>query len=189
MITLIVLGWLSVYFILSITIVISRSMYLSSFLEREISSLNSMLMGAKSVRNDSILKQCSSGALSDASFLNVCLKMAEKDASIGLSWLAIISSTSPFIGLFGTVVSILDTFSGLGSSSSASLGIIAPAISEALVATASGIFVAIPAYTFHTIIRRKGYELINAISRQIDVLMANEMKNQQNNQEAHDRLE
>lgn len=100
----------------------------------------------------------------------------EKNATTGLSWLSVIASTSPFIGLFGTVVSILETFSGLGQASSASLGVIAPAISEALVATAAGIFVAIPAYSFHILLKRKGYEALNLIGRQADILLANAKK-------------
>lgn len=183
-ITLVVLGWLSIYFIISVTILISRSFSLSSWLRREKASLNSMLMGAKNVRNDSVLRQCSSGLNLNPKLLNVCSGIAEKDATIGLSWLSIIASTSPFIGLFGTVVSILETFSGLGSASSASLGVIAPAIGEALVATASGIFVAIPAYTFHSIVRRKGYEVVNVIHRQIDVMKAGIFKKEAKKQES-----
>lgn len=175
-ITIIVLGWLSLYFILSFTILISRWFALSAWERREKLSLDSMLMGAKNVRNDSTLRQCSSTTSFNLDLLLVCEKIAQKNATIGLAWLSIIASTSPFIGLFGTVVSILETFSGLGQNSSASLGVIAPAISEALVATAGGIFVAIPAYTFHSILKRKGYEVVNVISRQIDILKSNSNK-------------
>ncbi|GKH60254.1 hypothetical protein CE91St25_05900 [Campylobacter ureolyticus] len=86
--------------------------------------------------------------------------------------MSIIASTSPFIGLFGTVVGILETFTKIGTSN-ASLSVIAPAISEALVATGAGIFVAIPAYTFHLLLKRKSYELMNIISRIIDVVLLN----------------
>ncbi len=171
MITLVVLGWLSFYFILSFSIVISRYFSLTLLENREKTSLDALLMGAKKVRSDSILRQCAKNS-TNKELLKVCINLAEKRATIGLTWLSIVASTSPFIGLFGTVVSILETFSGLGQSSSASLGVIAPAISEALVATASGIFVAIPAYTFHNILRRKGYELINVINRQADMIKA-----------------
>ncbi len=168
-ITLIVLGWLSLYFIISVAIVLWRSFYLSSMISKESDSLNAIVMGANNFSPKSILRKCSYGL--NASFLKSCVRMLEKEVSIGLSWLSIIASTSPFIGLFGTVVSILETFGGLGSGgASASLGVIAPAISEALVATASGIFVAIPAYTFHSLIRRKGYEFMNVIRRQVDLM-------------------
>lgn len=99
--------------------------------------------------------------------------MAEKNATSGVTWLGIIASTSPFIGLFGTVVAILETFSKLGQGGNSSLGVIAPAISEALVATGAGIFVAIPAYTFSLLLKRKAYELMSIIRREADILIAN----------------
>ena len=83
------------------------------------------------------------------------------------------ASTSPFIGLFGTVVGILETFSTLGSQSSASLGVVAPAISEALIATAAGILVAIFAYSFHLILKRKAYELSSLLSSQSKMVLSN----------------
>ena len=63
----------------------------------------------------------------------------------GLSFLATIGSSAPFIGLFGTVVGIMNAFADIGTSGSASLAIVAPGIAEALVATAVGLFAAIPA--------------------------------------------
>ena len=62
-----------------------------------------------------------------------------------LSWLATAGVVTPFIGLFGTVWGIMDSFQGLGTAGGASLRAVAPGISEALVATAAGLFVAIPA--------------------------------------------
>ncbi len=90
-----------------------------------------------------------------------------------LTLLSIMASTSPFIGLFGTVVGILETFSTLGSQSSASLGVVAPAISEALIATAAGILVAIFAYSFHLILKRKAYELSSLLSSQSKMVLSN----------------
>jgi len=63
----------------------------------------------------------------------------------GLGFLATIGSTAPFIGLFGTVWGIMDTFRGLGTMKSASIAVVAPGISSALIATAAGLAVAIPA--------------------------------------------
>ena len=63
----------------------------------------------------------------------------------GMSWLATTAGVAPFIGLFGTVWGIIDAFSGLGTSGSASLRAVAPGIAEALVTTAAGLFAAIPA--------------------------------------------
>jgi biopolymer transport protein TolQ len=62
-----------------------------------------------------------------------------------LTFLATTGSTAPFIGLFGTVWGILDSFRGIGLTGSASLAVVAPGISEALVATAIGLVAAIPA--------------------------------------------
>ncbi|RMG53803.1 MAG: flagellar motor protein MotA [Acidobacteria bacterium] len=63
----------------------------------------------------------------------------------GLSSLATIGSTAPFVGLFGTVVGIVAAFQGLKEAETAGIGAVAAGISEALVATAFGIFVAVPA--------------------------------------------
>jgi biopolymer transport protein TolQ len=67
----------------------------------------------------------------------------------GLGFLASISNASPFIGLFGTVWGIMDSFREIGLMGSANLSTVAPGISEALVATAAGLFVAIPAVLFY----------------------------------------
>jgi len=62
-----------------------------------------------------------------------------------LTFLASTASSAPFIGLFGTVWGIMESFHSIGQSVSASLSVVAPGISEALVATAMGLFTAIPA--------------------------------------------
>ncbi len=62
-----------------------------------------------------------------------------------LATLATVGSTSPYVGLFGTVWGIMSAFSGLGNVQQATLAMVAPGISEALVATAIGLFAAIPA--------------------------------------------
>ena len=66
--------------------------------------------------------------------------------------LATTGSTAPFIGLLGTVWGIMDAFRGIGAAGSASLAVVSPAIAEALIATAAGLAVAIPAvmaYNFY----------------------------------------
>lgn len=65
-----------------------------------------------------------------------------------LSFLASTASVSPFIGLFGTVWGIMNAFGDIGRQGSASLAIVAPGISEALITTAAGLFAAIPAALF-----------------------------------------
>ncbi|ASM35819.1 ExbB\TolQ family transport protein [Campylobacter sputorum subsp. bubulus] len=170
-ITIFVLTWLSIYFIVSFTILISRLIGLKKWISDEQSALESLLMGSKVVPINTILKKCTSGKIAKEK-LNICISKAQKNSTSGLTWLSIIASTSPFIGLFGTVVSILETFSKLGQSGG-SISVIAPAISEALVATGCGIFVAIPAYTFHLILKRKSYELMYVINNEADIILAN----------------
>jgi biopolymer transport protein TolQ len=62
-----------------------------------------------------------------------------------LSFLATVGSTSPYVGLFGTVWGIMNSFRALGNASQATLALAAPGIAEALIATAMGLFAAIPA--------------------------------------------
>lgn len=62
-----------------------------------------------------------------------------------LPWLATTGAVTPFVGLFGTVWGIIDAFQGLGNAGAATLRAVAPGISEALITTAAGLFVAIPA--------------------------------------------
>jgi len=67
----------------------------------------------------------------------------------GFSFLATTGSAAPFIGLFGTVIGIINAFQGIGRTGSASLAVVAPGIAEALIATAVGLFAAIPATIFY----------------------------------------
>jgi biopolymer transport protein TolQ len=64
-------------------------------------------------------------------------------------FLATTASITPFIGLFGTVWGIMSSFQGIGAAGSSSLGVVAPGIAEALIATAFGLFAAIPAVYFY----------------------------------------
>jgi biopolymer transport protein TolQ len=66
-----------------------------------------------------------------------------------LGFLATTGSASPFIGLFGTVWGIMETFKSIGARGSATLAVVAPGISEALIATAAGLAAAIPAVIFY----------------------------------------
>jgi biopolymer transport protein TolQ len=93
-----------------------------------------------------------------------------------LAFLATTGSACPFIGLFGTVWGIMDTFKSIGARGSATLAVVAPGISEALIATAAGLAAAIPAVVFYNyyINRVKAFslemdafasELLNIIER------------------------
>ncbi len=76
--------------------------------------------------------------------LNRAINVENRRLTQLVSFLATAGNTAPFIGLFGTVWGIMGTFQGIGLSGSASLAVVAPGISEALVATAAGLAVAIP---------------------------------------------
>ena len=90
----------------------------------------------------------------------------------GLGFLATIGSTSPFVGLFGTVVGIINAFRSIAATGSGGMSVVSGGIAEALVSTALGIFVAIPAVvafnyftgkieTFHVEMNRASSQLVN----------------------------
>ena len=102
-----------------------------------------------------------------------------KRLSGGMQFLASVGSSGPFIGLFGTVYGIMNSFIGIANTNTTNLAVVAPGIAEALLATGIGLFAAIPAVIgynyFQTRIagygtRTEGFvaELMNAISRQLD---------------------
>ncbi|MCB2225501.1 MAG: protein TolQ [Desulfarculaceae bacterium] len=72
-----------------------------------------------------------------------------------VTFLATTANTAPFIGLFGTVWGIMDAFRSIGATGAANLATVAPGIAEALVATATGLFAAIPAVVFYNHFNRK----------------------------------
>ncbi|MEZ5549336.1 MAG: protein TolQ [Pseudomonadales bacterium] len=92
--------------------------------------------------------------------IRVSLTREEEKLETHLAFLATVGSTSPYIGLFGTVWGIMNSFRSLANMTQATLATVAPGISEALVATAMGLFAAIPAVI--------GYNRFNA---QVEVLM------------------
>ena len=77
--------------------------------------------------------------------LQIASSQQLSDLEQNLNWLATTGAVTPFIGLFGTVWGIMDAFIGLGSAGAASLRAVGPGIAEALIATAAGLFVAVPA--------------------------------------------
>lgn len=170
-ITYVVLALLSVYFIYIMWLFIYRNSYLNSLINNERKSLETLTSRDSELSPLSKLSKCAKTSRSKQ-ILHACEISIIKDASEGLSWLSIVSTTSPFIGLFGTVVGILESFAKFSSHSKVGFSVIAPAISEALVATAAGIFVAIFAYTFHQILTRKVYELNTYLKAQSEILIA-----------------
>jgi len=173
-ITIFVLLVLSLYFIATFWIFLDRYFLLKSRIAAEARSLKSLYTGqSKSVATNSLIfTYLARVNKPNKAILEAAVSDAIRVSTKGLTWLSIIASTSPFIGLFGTVIGILETFSELGGQSSASLNVVAPAISEALIATAAGIAVAIFAYTFHLILKRKAYELSSLLNSQSEVILS-----------------
>jgi biopolymer transport protein ExbB/biopolymer transport protein TolQ len=96
------------------------------------------------------------------------------DLKRGLSGLATIGATAPFVGLFGTVVGIINAFQGMALTGSGGIGAVSAGISEALVATAFGLFVAVPAVWafnyFTTKVEGFTVEMDNSASELIDYM-------------------
>lgn len=115
--------------------------------------------------------------------LNVVMQISSNKSvqklESGLGFLAIIGSVSPFVGLFGTVFGIMNSFQGIAISKNTSLAVVAPGIAEALLATAIGLFAAIPAVFFYNIFSDKvnqfseragnfSMQLLNVLSKELD---------------------
>ena len=97
------------------------------------------------------------------------------DFKRGIGTLATIATTAPFIGLFGTVIGIINAFQGMAATGSGGIGAVSAGISEALVTTAFGLFVAIPAawmFNYFTgRIERLQVEMSNSSSELVDFFM------------------
>ena len=101
--------------------------------------------------------------------------MTTADLKKGLGGLATIATTAPFIGLLGTVIGIINAFRGMAASGAGGLGTVSAGISEALVTTALGLFVAIPAVWLYNLflnkIERFQVEMSNSASELVDYFM------------------
>lgn len=102
------------------------------------------------------------------------------DMRKGLGNLATISTTAPFIGLFGTVIGIITAFQGMAATGSGGLGAVSAGIAEALGATALGLFVAVPAVWMYNYfinrIERFNVEMENSASQLVDYFLKNEAR-------------
>ncbi|EPJ84226.1 MULTISPECIES: protein TolQ [unclassified Pseudomonas] len=92
--------------------------------------------------------------------LQVAISEQEIQLEKGLQFLATVGSVSPYIGLFGTVWGIMNAFIGLSQVQQASLSTVAPGIAEALIATAIGLFAAIPAVIAYNRFAARGQTLL-----------------------------
>ena len=106
--------------------------------------------------------------------------MTTAEMKKGLGNLATISTTAPFVGLFGTVAGIIHAFQGMALSGSGGLGAVSAGIAEALVTTAFGLFVAIPAVWMYNYflnkVERFQVEMSNSSSQLVDYFIKNESR-------------
>jgi biopolymer transport protein TolQ len=173
-VTLAVLGILVVFSLSSWTIIFSKW---SAFRRARNANLRFLRAFRKSTRLDAVaaateqFRAAPLVVVFDFGYSEVCRQMAaraminnklalERTLQIGMSeeisrleqsmtWLATIATVSPFIGLFGTVVGIIDAFQQLALSGSTSMRTVAPGIASALITTGVGLFAAIPAAVFY----------------------------------------
>jgi len=98
--------------------------------------------------------------------------LTANDLKKGIPALATIGATAPFIGLLGTVIGVINAFAGIGSTGSAGLGAVSSGISEALIKTALGLFVAIPAVMLYNYFTGRleyfNVEMDNSASEMVD---------------------
>ena len=111
--------------------------------------------------------------------MQVASNRSSQKLEAGLNFLAITGSVAPFVGLFGTVWGIMTSFQGIAVSKNTSLAVVAPGIAEALLATAIGLFAAVPAVFFYNIFSARinafserannfSIQLLNALSKELD---------------------
>ena len=124
------------------------------------------------------VRQCGGDPVASLELVTSALRDSMSETLIqlkrGLGFLATIGSTAPFIGLFGTVVGIINAFRSIAATGSGGMSVVSGGIAEALVSTALGIFVAIPAVvafnhftgkieTFHVEMNRASTQLVNCL--------------------------
>jgi biopolymer transport protein TolQ len=114
-----------------------------------------------------------------AGAMDVAKSKAVNGISSKLGTLGIVSSSAPFIGLFGTVWGIMDSFRAIAASKNATLAVVAPGIAEALFATALGLVAAIPALIAYNYINGKINEVESKVSdfqMELEILLSRELE-------------
>lgn len=178
-ISILVLCWLAFYLFLTLWVFFYRYMILGIAIKGEKQALKMLISKEidlpKSAKNiEGIV-----GGNVGKEILHIWKQQILQNASKGLTVLGIVASTAPFIGLFGTVVEILEAFFQLGGGGKVAFDTVAPIISKALVATAAGILTAIPAYSFHLILKRRLYDLNVLLQMELDFLISKKETQQQ----------
>ena len=142
---------------------------------RELSRISSSQLAENESANEGLLGIDNLERALNKASSNELSAMEEK-----LTFLATTGTVSPFIGLFGTVFGIMDAFHKIGEMGVASLAVVAPGISEALLATGVGLFAAIPASVFYNVyinkIRKMELEFNNFITDFLNLAKRNFFK-------------
>ncbi len=146
--------------------------FLSCIKEWKSSNVKQIVASDNPQKRSSLLERISNS-------MKIATNRSMQKIESGLGFLAIVGSISPFIGLFGTVWGIMHSFQGIAVSKNTSLSVVAPGIAEALLATAIGLFAAIPAVFFYNIFTTKinqfyeradnfSAQLLNLLSKELD---------------------
>jgi biopolymer transport protein TolQ len=114
-----------------------------------------------------LAKRAGSGKLLESIAKRALVDEQQRAGSM-MPTLSSIAAASPFVGLFGTVYGIMDAFLRIGQEKSASLPVVAPAIGEALIATAIGLFAAIPAVVAYNYINKRIDDLLSGLEAASD---------------------
>jgi len=181
--TLIVLIGLSIW---SVAIMIDRHKVFKELQEKNslMEVKTKLLQDANSVQGNTLFSKTIQVALSVENPTTEKVEKAVKgflseqknELEKGLTVLATLGSNAPFIGLFGTVLGIIQAFAALGGQSTSGGSTIMSAISFALIATAAGLFVAIPAVVGYNVYSRKLKLLLSECEILRDLLIAHGMK-------------
>lgn len=178
-VTIFVLSWLALYLFLTLWIFLFRFAKIAYSCRDEDRSLRMLVAGDLQLPASIVSIQGIVDEGISKEIMHIWKHRILQEASKGLTFLGIVASTAPFIGLFGTVVEILEAFSQLTEGGQVSFDVVAPIISKALIATASGILTAIPAYSFHLILKRKLYDLSTILQMELDYLLSRQDFQQQ----------
>jgi biopolymer transport protein ExbB/TolQ len=133
-----------------------------AFAKGDVSAARKVLAGSKSVEAAIVaeaLEWWDEGPEAVEQILAKATRLRRKSFEAGLLFLGTLGNNAPFIGLFGTVLGIVTAFRELGANSMGAMGNVMSGIAEALIATAVGILVALPAVIYYNVFQKKGSDV------------------------------
>jgi biopolymer transport protein ExbB/biopolymer transport protein TolQ len=143
--------------------------------KRDLSSARKLMASSPSVEAEIIaeaLDWWDEGSESVEQILVKAVRQRRKKFEAGLLFLGTLGNNAPFIGLFGTVLGIVTAFRELGSAQMGAMGNVMGGIAEALISTAVGILVAIPAVVFYNVFQKKGADVEEQAGAMGNVVLA-----------------